>query len=179
MHIFIRLRAALHAATAKAIAVRVRRRVQTDIIRVGSPSYGHNNGEHDDCNDNARQTHDEHKHSSRRAIQHREANPPLPSLLHASVVDAHEFTFHSCRRRNLRVTSTPPDELFPPNASTTVSSAPIPREMPCLRSSMASFANLKRECTEPVPQTYQHCVTTHEVEGMTHPAGTLATRLPP
>lgn len=59
---------------------------------------------------------------------------------------AHEaLTFHNGRLRNFLVTCTVlPPKLPPPKARTTVSSAPCPRAVPRLRSSIASFANLNR-----------------------------------
>lgn len=75
-------------------------------------------------------------------------SPLLPLSLQTP--GPYELTFQSCLRRSFRVTSTPVDCVeLPPNASTTVSSAPCPRTMPCFRSSIASLANLKRECVDP------------------------------
>ena len=64
------------------------------------------------------------------------------------------FTFHNGRLRILRVMCTVlPPKLFPPNASTTVSSAPAPRAIPRFRISIASLANLKRAWSDPVEST--------------------------
>lgn len=57
----------------------------------------------------------------------------------------YELTFQSGRLRIFRVTCTALlPKLLCPKANTTVSSAPIPRVIPRLRNSMASFANLNR-----------------------------------